>query len=463
MLDSLPRRSLPFAILGVASVLGLFVAPSAEATFTGAKPSPAEEQDSGSVRVDARLESTRLIAGRDGETYARVVLEGEPAPGQKERLPLSITLVIDQSGSMSGDKIVSARESSLRLLDELRTGDRVSVVAFSSGARVLVPAMTVDYAAAGAMEQARRAIRALPATGGTDMVAGLDAASERALAIYGEERVNRVLLLSDGQPNTEDGLQQRVAALARKGIHTTTLGVGRDYNEDLMARLADAGLGNYWFIESPTQMAHIFTRELETLASVVAREAVVTIGTKGGVEVLEVLGWQSSRGRDLVAIPVGDVYGGRKSEILVRLRVPGVAAGESKELVDVKVSFHDALTNQVRRVQRPLLAAFTENQREVLASRDLDVAKKAEEVRTAKALEEASAAYSSGDSEKARFIASQQKKRVADFAAEAGASYAPAAAEMEGALDDLEQAAENKGDMAVASKRAKATARSLKR
>lgn len=464
MLDPTLRRALPFALLGIAAVAGLLKAPSAEAD-----PDPSLRHETpvveaeGSVRLDARLESTHLSAGQPVETYARVLLEGVEPPGTKERLPLALTILIDQSGSMSGDKIVSARESALRVLDQLRTDDRVSVVVFSSGARVLVPSLTIGRAGAAALEDARARIRALPATGGTDMAAGLDLASERAFALYGEERVNRLLLLSDGQPDTEVGLKERVTSLARRGVHTTTLGVGRDYNEDLMASLADAGLGNYWFIESPSQMAHIFTRELETLASVVAKEAVVTLSAKGGVEVLEAIGWPGSPGGGGFTVPVGDVYGGRKAEILLRLRVPAARAGDVRDLLDVGVRYHDALANEARGARRTLAATFSDDAAAVLASRDLGVAKKAEEVRTARALEEASSAYTRGDRAAARRIYTEQKTRVEAFAAVAGEAYAPAAAEMERALDVLDEAAEKNDDVSLVQKRAKATARQMRR
>jgi Ca-activated chloride channel family protein len=448
------QRALPFFALGLIAVTGWLTA-----TPTTAATAPATPTDeSGSVRVTAQLERTHLIAGQAGEAYARIVLEGIEAPASDDRLPVSLTLVIDRSGSMRGEKMVRAREAALAALDSLQSGDRVNVIAFSSGSDALIEGARVGSAD---LFGARRAISELKASGGTNMNAALRDADRAASSIAGEDRVNRVLLLSDGQPDSESGLAELVKTMARKGVHTTTLGVGRDYNEDLMSRLADAGLGNYYFVERAAQLATIFEKELESLATVVAKEAVITVDTKSGVEVLEVIGWDASRGSRTTAIPVGDIFASKKADVLLKVRIPAHDVGEAG-LVDVKVSYHDALAGSARRVAMPLQASFTTNRALADASVVPVVAQKREEVLTARALERAAEAYSRGDKDDAKQIVAEQKARVQSFAATAGASFAPAAAEMDGAMDELEEEVATK-DIEVVRKKAKQKARDYRR
>jgi Ca-activated chloride channel family protein len=449
----------PFAAFGLAAAAGFLG--MGQPALSQSNPGTARATSAeGSVQVVAQLEHEKLLRS-GGETFARIVLEGKAAPTTQERLPVSLTLIIDQSGSMSGEKIEHARRSAVAALEQLRPGDLATVVAFSSGARVLVDRLHIGD---DNLDAARRAILRLPATGGTDMVSALNVGGAQARKIFADSRTNRILLLSDGQPDTQAGLREQVAALAQAGMLTTTLGVGRDYNEDLMSRLADAGLGNYYFIERPEMTASIFEKELKTLASVVAKEAVVTIALKDGVFVDDVVGYEFSRGKEVVAIPVGDIYSERKSDILAKVRFSGAAAGKT-ELLEVKVTYHDALAGAARRVNLPLAAVFTENQQEVVASAVPEVVEKAEKVRTAKALEEVAAAYARGDKDEARQIANEQKGRLAEMRSRyAAMPAATAAVELSSELDDLAAEAEAPAaDARVYGKKAKAAARAYKK
>jgi Ca-activated chloride channel family protein len=362
---------------------------------------------------------------------------------------------------MDGDKIVQARQSAIRAIDQLHKGDKVSVVLFSTGATALLAGAEIGK---DDVNVVKTALAQVQANGGTDMIAGLETGGQRARALFSSNRTNRVLLLSDGHPNTSQGLEERIAALAKEGILTTTLGLGRDYNEDLMSKLADAGLGNYHFIENANQLAGIFEKELRTLGSVVAKEAVASIALKDGVEVVEVYGYSISRGQRSVAIPVGDVFGGRRADILAKVRFPAAQVG-SGQLLEVKVTYHDALAGVARKVQLPLVATFTKDQSAVTASVVPAVLEKAETVRTAEAMKAATEAYARGERERAQAIVKEQKQNLSTYNAQmAGSAYAPAAAKMQTDFDALEAEAEDaKTDKEVLKKRAKAAARTMSR
>ena len=132
----------------------------------------------------------------------------------------------------------------------------------------------------------------------------------------------------------------------------------------------------------------IFAKELKDIATVVAKEAVVSVELKRGVQVKEVYGYRFSKGETVVAIPMGDIYAGRNAEVLMKLNVP--ASSGNTQLVDVKVSYHDALAGEARRVKQTLAATFIDDTKEVERSANVAVFTKAEKVRTAEAMKRAS-------------------------------------------------------------------------
>ncbi len=320
---------LPFALLGSVGVAGVVVGTGAVDTHkTPAASSLTREL--GPVKVEASLERTHLIANSAGETFARVALTGIATTSQKTaRVPVSLTLVIDRSGSMGSEqKMEAAEDAACKALQELSAGDRYSAVSFDNGAEVLIDNAVVGAEGTG---NSCRTIGDLFARGSTDMSSGLRVGGEQAQKMFAAGRVNRVLLLSDGQPDTEAGLAEQTKALAKVGITTTTIGLGTDYNEDLMAKVADAGLGNSWFVESrkemgggAAQLAKIFQTELKSMAEVVAKNASITLTPKNGLEIVDVTGFTFDRSGAKFVIPVGDIY-----------RVQG-------DRVEVAVGPHDA-------------------------------------------------------------------------------------------------------------------------
>jgi Ca-activated chloride channel family protein len=141
-----------------------------------------------------------------------------------------------------------------------------------------------------------------------------------------KEYVNRVILLSDGLANqgiTDQHQLERIARRCRgKSISLTTMGVGLEYNENLMVGLAEAGGGNYYFIESPHSLASIMSRELNSLSSVVAQNASIELTPGKGVRVNDVIGCEHHSDGVKYVIPVGDLYANDHREITVELTVP---------------------------------------------------------------------------------------------------------------------------------------------
>ncbi|MFO7545229.1 MAG: macro domain-containing protein [Trueperaceae bacterium] len=262
-----------------------------------------------------------------------------------DRKPLDLALVIDRSGSMSGAPLAAAKRAAEVAVGMLMPGDRVAVVAYETGVDVVVPATVI-----GARHDLRRVvgpIRAIRAGGTTALYAGWAEGLSQVLrgvedgddAGFAAEAMHRVVLLSDGMANVGPShlaeIAPDVASAARLGVSTTTLGFGTSYDEDLLRGMADAGLGNYVYIEDSSQLVGVFEQELAGLSALRGRNvrltiegggATLTTVTRGAVGAASgAASGASTDGRGLV---LPDLVAGLPRDLLVRATFDAVAAGE---------------------------------------------------------------------------------------------------------------------------------------
>lgn len=163
---------------------------------------------------------------------------------------MNIALVIDKSGSMGGAKIAQAREAVNLAIDRLGPDDVLSIVAYDNSVHTLVPATKVSDKAA-----LKARISKLGANGGTALFGGVSRGASEVRKFFDRDRVNRVILLSDGMANVGPKSPKEMASLGEKlggeGITVTTFGIGSGYNEDLMTQLAQASDGNHAYVTKP--------------------------------------------------------------------------------------------------------------------------------------------------------------------------------------------------------------------
>jgi Ca-activated chloride channel family protein len=136
--------------------------------------------------------------------------------------------------------------------------------------------------------------------------------------------LNRVVLLSDGQANVgetnPDAIASDVNRLAKEGVTTSTMGLGVDYNEDLLEAMAESGDGNYYYIESPRQLPDIFQTELKGLMATFGKTVSLGIEPQDGVAVLDVLNDFDKVATGRLKLP--NLLAGMPVLVVVRLQVP---------------------------------------------------------------------------------------------------------------------------------------------
>lgn len=193
------------------------------------------------------------------------------SPDDFERPPLNMAIAVDVSGSMSGMPMEAVRAGLGALVGELDAKDTVSLIAYSSDAELVVdstPETDPDRA------QLREAITGLQALGDTNIYSGLRDALELVDSRADMSRQNRVVLLSDGVATSgivdSDRILKLGESFAETGIGITTIGVGTEFDLDLMRGLAETGPGNFYFLEDVAAVEEVFTEEVQTFLVPVA-------------------------------------------------------------------------------------------------------------------------------------------------------------------------------------------------
>lgn len=235
-----------------------------------------------------------MISG-DACTVVQIGLNSPIRLDELERPPMDLVLAIDTSGSMRGDPISYVRRGLLRMIDGLAPGDRVAIVGYSQAAYPLLPEAAGEDAAA-----IEAAINQLQAQGTTNIYDGLYSAFEIAAAWRTPGRQSRVVLLSDGQATAGivqgERLKGLAQAYAREGIGITTIGVGTDFDIDVMRALSEVGAGNFYFLENPQAVEEVFADEIATFLVPVALDVEIEMGVGGGYRIGQAYGTNGWRG-----------------------------------------------------------------------------------------------------------------------------------------------------------------------
>ncbi len=274
-----------------------------------------------SITLQSRL-NTPTISTNGGIAYLQLTIT-TPSVRVPHRRPLNISVVLDRSGSMGDEgKIDYAKKALRKLVDQLNSEDILSIVIYDDIIDILRPAQRVGRE----KFTIEHLIDEIYPRGSTNLGGGMVEGLRQVEHNLSREYVNRVVLLSDGLANqgiTDPDELDRIARKYRaKCISLTTMGVGLDYNENLMVGLAQNGGGNYYFIESPHSLASIMNREFNTLSTVVAQNASIELTLGRNVIVRDVIGCEHRVQADRYVIPVGDLYTNECREFTVELSIP---------------------------------------------------------------------------------------------------------------------------------------------
>jgi Ca-activated chloride channel family protein len=293
------------------------------------------------------------------------------------RAPMNLAIVLDRSGSMEGAKLEKARQAAAMAVDKLGDDDIFSLVTYDDQTDLLIPPERVggrDH-----REELKARIHRIQAGGSTALHAGVTLGAKQVRRFFEKERVNRVILLSDGIANVGPSSTSDLSRLGRElrgdGIAVSTIGLGDDYNEDLMTALAEASNANYYYVKDAEKLPGIFAEELGAARSLLARSVVIRIETPDGVKLKEIIGRPEIECHDrVVEIKMPELFGSEKRRFLVRC----VADEKTKDTVEAAaVSLNYATISGGAAPAQRLAAkvAFTDDQKKADSSIKVEVAR----------------------------------------------------------------------------------------
>ncbi|MEY4174865.1 MAG: Family ership [Actinomycetota bacterium] len=284
-------------------------------------------------QMDIRTDRSLASATTGSSHFVVVQVTARPQALHSERAGLDLGIALDRSGSMTGTKIDLAREGVATSIRMLRSTDRFALSTFDH--RVEVPFET-SFATPMDKERAFSVIRRIQAGGSTDLFTGYLKAAQQVGFDMREDRLTRVLVITDGHTNhgvtDPNEIVEHVRQLRLRGLITSTIGLGSDFNEVLLTRMASAGGGNSYYVEHPQQLSDVLTGEVGDALQVTERDVVLEVRVPKGTHVEPM---DASR---LTVVPgglkvrLGDLVSEQMVRVVFEVRVPKSSKSPSTEL-----------------------------------------------------------------------------------------------------------------------------------
>ena len=321
------------------------------------------------------------------------------------RLPLNLSVVLDRSGSMSGYPLTNAKDAAKKLVEYLTPEDYISVVVYDDmPATIVSPQLVTDKKAI------QKQISSIRSGGLTNLSGGWLMGCDRVKNNQSSDKLNRVLLLTDGQANR--GIYEPKALIntarekAASGIITTTIGFGSYFNEDLLISIADAAEGNFYFIQSPEDAVQVFDIEMESLVSVVAQNLTVKLQLEDKITVSEILNDYSSKDGKELEIFIGDVYGVEGKPLALQFELPVISSVGKQKVATITYSYETIVDDKIQQITDTLPVTITVDTPENIAQLkpDAEITQQASQLRIAKKKDEAIDFADKGDYQQAAKI-----------------------------------------------------------
>lgn len=440
------RTSIFLAVAGLLALLALVVGlPQSGASMPTPPvvtppppiaPPPPSTASNGSLTLTTRLSHPVVLVGTN-EVFITADVKASELPGST-RAPVNLALVIDRSGSMSGFKLNQARQAARALIGQLRPSDRLSIVHYGSD----VKAMEGVLATPENQERLLAYVDGIWDDGGTNIGAGLTTGRDLLARARHDFRVNRLILISDGQPTegvTDHGaLVNIVREIRQTGISVSSIGVGEDFNEQLMEAFAEVGAGAYAYLQDAAQLKQIFQKDLDAAGTQVARNVTLTVKLPAGARLVRALGYtpiarSASAGEELVTLALPDFAAGTSERVVLQLAVTGTSAGAAVDVGALTLNYTDLVASQPVTTAATVRATVSEDARVVQDNQDGEAIVFAARAQAGANTQAAVDALRRGDRRQARQLFEDNKKLIG------GSGQAPGAPSVTGDLEAQEE------------------------
>jgi Ca-activated chloride channel homolog len=284
----------------------------------------------GEVNLRATL-ARPFLAALDTPQVAYLLLEVAPSQAMAQvRMSVNVCFVLDHSGSMKGEKIDRVRRATARAIELLNGQDIAAVVIFDHRTEVLIPAGPIAD-----QREAQSKINQIRDAGGTKIAPAVEKGL-REIEKGGSTAIRRLVLLTDGQTENENDCQRQADEAGRRGVPITALGVGKDWNEDLLIDMANRSGGTADYIEQPDKIVDYFQNTVQRAQATAIHNAALTLRLVQGVTpravwqvypLISNLGYRPVSDRD-VSVPLGELETGGGRSLLIEFLVDPRPVGQ---------------------------------------------------------------------------------------------------------------------------------------
>jgi Ca-activated chloride channel family protein len=273
-------------------------------------------------KVELEMQADKQVIARD-KTCTRILEINITPPvndDNKDRAPLNLSLVVDRSGSMEGEKLHYVKQAAAHVVDLLDEGDRASITIYDDKVKTIFPSelMTKEN-----KRKAKAQIQEVVTGASTFLFGGWLEGCENVAKGMTEGTVNRTLLLTDGLANvgitSASELATHARELYRRGVATSCFGAGAGYDEHLLESMSNNGGGNFHFLETLNAIPLVFEREFKELISISLRDVEVSIQLPKWVTADVSAGFHAEKVKDSINIAPGSLYSGKKQAIYLKL------------------------------------------------------------------------------------------------------------------------------------------------
>ena len=309
----------------------LLRAPSGRAVPTPPVVPPAQAsattvtESSGVLSYTLGISQSRVVTSETAIVGAEVRLNAGSDSGAAVRAPVALAVVLDVSGSMSGEKIDQAKDAVSRLVERMHPEDQLAFVTYNHTAQVVQPLTPVS----AAREVIPGLIKQVFAGGGTAIPPALTMGVGQ-LAGAPPSYLRRVVLVSDGLDGSGQALPAVVQQLehqSRAGTYLSSLGIGVDYDEQWLTSVADAGRGNYAFLASGAELTTFLRRELDETSRTVVDQVIANVVLPNGFRVRRSVGASVPTSGTALSIPIGPMFAGDERKVVLELEGDASALG----------------------------------------------------------------------------------------------------------------------------------------
>lgn len=295
------------------------------------------------MHVDTTLEHDIFPVGHAINVHLMVLVKAAAAQDENTRRPLNLSLVIDRSGSMAGAKIDYTRRAAGMLVQNLGMADTLSVVLYNDTVDTLLMPEKVQR-----KDIINQQIQRIAPSGATNLSGGWLQGCNLVAMNLDSAHTNRVILISDGLANRGVTDTEKLISFARQkygeGVSTTAMGLGDDFNEELLMGLANAGGGAYYYIDSPEVMPTILNEELTGLLKLVGQNLTISVTGQSASSVRQMNAYPEEPSATGKLFRLGDMFGDEIKALVLELSLPAVYEVGVQQIASLTIEY-DQLTD----------------------------------------------------------------------------------------------------------------------